>query len=89
MYKYYIEIIETSMVPLSPYRPLARLTMTDPALRAEFLVAGPDGVPVGLPCRQAPPPGVALLAEGLAGGGDGVERDDVAEGSDVRIADQR
>ena len=45
--------------------------------------------PVGLPCRQAPPPGVALLAEGLAGGGDGVERDDVAEGSDVRIADQR
>ena len=62
--------------------------MTDPTVRAEFLVAGPDGAPVGLSSPQASPPGVALLAEGLAGGGDGVEGDDVAERSDVRIADQ-
>ena len=63
--------------------------MTDPAVGAEFLVAGPDGVPVCLSGPPASPPSVALLPEGLAGGGDGVQRDDVAERSDVRIADQR
>ena len=62
--------------------------MTDPTVGAHFLVAGPDGVPVGLSSLQASPPSVALLTEGPAGGGDGVEGDDVAEGSDVRIADQ-
>ena len=63
--------------------------MTNPTVGAEFLVAGPDGVPVGLPSPQTSPPSVALLTEGLAGGGDGVQGNDVAEGSDVRIADQR
>ena len=63
--------------------------MTNPAVGAEFLVAGPDGVPVGLASPQPSPPSVALLTKGLAGGGDGVQGNDVAEWSDVRIADQR
>ena len=63
--------------------------MTDPAVRAEFPVAGPDGAPVGLSGGQTSPPSVALLAEGLAGRGDRVQRNYVAERSDVGIADQR
>ena len=62
--------------------------MTDPTLRAEFLVAGPDCLPVRLTSGHTPGH-VPLLGEGLAGGVDGVERDDVSKGSNVRIADER
>ena len=63
--------------------------MADPAVWAEFPVAGPDGAPVSLPCAQTSSPSISLLAKGLAGSGDGVERNDVPERSDVGIADQR
>ena len=74
---------------LPPYRSLAAFTVADPAVWAEFPVAGPDGAPVSLPCAQTSSPTVSLLAKGLAGGGDCVERNDVPERSDVGIADQR
>ena len=63
--------------------------MADPAVWAEFPVAGPDGAPVSLPCAQTSSPSISLLAKGLAGGGDGVQGDDVPEGADVGIADKR
>ena len=72
----------------APYRALAVLAVADAGVRAELPVAGPDGLPVRLARPQPAPGRVPLLAEGLAGGGDGVEGDDVAERSDVRIADQ-
>ena len=73
----------------APYRALAVLAVADAAVRAELPVAGPDGLPVRLARPQPSPGRVPLLVEGLAGGGDGVQGDDVPEGADVGIADKR
>ena len=90
---YHLFIINSQYVHvrelLAPYRALAGLAVTDPAVRAEFPVAGPDGAPVGLSGGQTSPPSVALLAEGLAGRVDRVQRNYVPERADVGIADQR
>ena len=64
--------------------------MTDALVRAEFPVGGPDGLSVrlaGLGARPAPRPR-SLPGEGLASGVDDVQRQDVPEGADVRVAHQ-
>ena len=64
--------------------------MTDALVRAEFPVGGPDGLSVRLArlgARPAPRPR-RLPGEGLAGGVDDVQGQDVTEGADVRIAHQ-
>ena len=64
--------------------------MTDALVRAEFPVGCPDGLSVRLPrlgARPAPRPR-SLPGEGLASGVDDVQRQDVPEGADVRVAHQ-
>ena len=64
--------------------------MTDALVRAEFPVGRPDGLSVRLPrlgARPAPRPR-SLPGEGLASGVDDVQRQDVPEGADVRVAHQ-
>ena len=64
--------------------------MADAPVRAELPVVGPDGHSVGLAgpgAGPAPRPRHAPR-EALAGGGDGVQGQDVAERPDVRVADK-
>ena len=64
--------------------------MTDALVRAKFPVGRPDGLSVRLPglgTRPAPRPR-RLPGEGLAGGVDDVQGQDVSEGADVRVAHQ-
>lgn len=78
---------------LAPYRATHPLfTVTDASVRTRLLVAGSDGLSVGLASliksRSSPGSLLSMLGEGLAGSCDGVQGDDVTKWSNVRIAHQ-